>query len=1095
MVIKLIIPILISLVSVWEFSSCEQNLSNDSIQVLFLGDDWDQEGSLHVKLPIPFLTRENIHLFYEGDASSLNDDNLSFYDVVLVYSVHKNIKSEEERALFNFVDQGGGLMVINKASNSFPDSDTFTKLIGNRFHEIDSNESSIKISKPEHPIMLEISTKMEVIEPTYDQKEIADKTILAYQINGDSLEVPWKWVREQGNGRVFYTASGKDSHIWSDEVFQILLKNAIIWVAGDRAADLEPRSFPFEFSMEVYPSLEYDTSQEDERQPRPMQNPLPANESVERFVTRPGFSIELFASEPDIQKPIAMDWDERGRLWVLESIDYPNDLEVNPGEGNDRIKILEDTTGDGKADSFTIFAENLSIPTGITIANGGVIVVSAPYTKFLKDTTGNDMADVREILFEGWGTFDTHAGPSNLSKGFDNWIWGVVGYAGFEGTVGDKFHQFTMGFYRFRPDGSELEYIRATNNNTWGLDFSEEGIVFGSTANVNPVVYMPIAKRYYDRVNGWSSYRLESIANTSSIYPITDRDIQGDHKGNYTSAAGFSLYTARNYPEEYWNRISFVGDPTVHLLGRFAVEPEGSDYIAKNQWNMVASDDEWVAPVDVAVGPDGAVWMIDWYNYIPTHNLGPFAEGWEHGEGNAYITDLRDRERGRIYRIVYKNSPENQMKSLHNASSGQLVEALKSDNLFWRKTAQRLLVERGKWDVLEDLYELVSNQKIDELGLNGGALHALWTMEGLGVLDDSVPEAMGIVIDALSHPSPSVRRTAVSLLPASNETLEIFFEKNLLDDQNKKVRLAVLLKLSELPESQPMGEAVYLMINHKENYQDRWIPEAATIAASQHAAGFLIAATSDLNPSLENDKIPKGISDPLDIVSSHYASTGPIESITQILSKLEISATDIRKIILENLVQSWPEEVILPINEDRIILLDEIRKMAHKDQISGLDRLFDLWYESHDILHTGNNDGNAHHEQMAIEALSDGETVTIITDGDIMAYDITEIRAMAGNELTIRYVNRGESPTMTHNVVVVESEDDIVPIGQAALQTHDRDYIPVEFEDRIIAYTPLAPPGETVEVTLTVPPPGKYPYICTFGGHFMAMQGVLISVE
>src|SRR5262249_36786381 len=153
--------------------------------------------------------------------------------------------------------------------------------------------------------------------------------------------------------------------------------------------------------------------------------------------------------------------------------------------------------GDGKADKVTVFADKLSIPTSLVFANGGVIVHQPPHTLFLKDTDGDGKADVRRVLFTGWSTGDTHAGPSNLQYGLDNWLYGIVGYAGYRGTIGGSRHDFRQGFYRFKPphpslsldrrgrgkgegDASRMEFLRNTNNNSWGVGFSEEGVLFGS---------------------------------------------------------------------------------------------------------------------------------------------------------------------------------------------------------------------------------------------------------------------------------------------------------------------------------------------------------------------------------------------------------------------------------------------------------------------------------------------------------------------------------------------------------------------------------------------------------------------------------------
>eukprot|EP01031_Cornospumella_fuschlensis_P045041 gene45041-55096_t len=194
-----------------------------------------------------------------------------------------------------------------------------------------------------------------------------------------------------------------------------------------------------------------------------------------------------------------MAWDEKGRLWIVESVDYPNTFKETDGVANDRIKICEDTDGDGKADKFTVFADDLNIPTSMVFANGGVIVSMAPHFVFLKDTNGDDKADVREIIMTGWGKNDTHAGPSNLQYGFDNKIWGVLGFSGFNAVVDGKKQNFGQGVYRFSPNGKNLEYLSSTSNNTWGLGFSEDNNVFISTANNTHSAYYSMPAKLTQR--------------------------------------------------------------------------------------------------------------------------------------------------------------------------------------------------------------------------------------------------------------------------------------------------------------------------------------------------------------------------------------------------------------------------------------------------------------------------------------------------------------------------------------------------------------------------------------------------------------------
>src|SRR5262249_6093571 len=157
--------------------------------------------------------------------------------------------------------------------------------------------------------------------------------------------------------------------------------------------------------------------------------------------------VELFASEEDFGggKPICMTWDERGRLWVALTVDYPNNLQP-PGEGHDRIIICEDTKGTGRADKFTVFADHLSIPTSMMFARGGLIVFDATQTVFLKDTDGDGKADVREVLFGTWSMRDTHGGPSNMQYGLDNWIWGMQGYNHSRIMAGGEQSEFNQGF-------------------------------------------------------------------------------------------------------------------------------------------------------------------------------------------------------------------------------------------------------------------------------------------------------------------------------------------------------------------------------------------------------------------------------------------------------------------------------------------------------------------------------------------------------------------------------------------------------------------------------------------------------------------------
>ncbi len=632
-----------------------------------------------------------------------------------------------------------------------------------------------------------------------------------------------------------------------------------------------------------------------------MQLPVLAEESMRHMVLPEGFEVQLFAAEPDIRPPLAMAWDERGRLWICESIDYPNDFKA-PGKGRDSIRICEDTDGDGRADKFTVFADNLSICTSIAFSNGGVIVHQAPDTLFLKDLDGDDRADVKQVLFSGWSLSDTHAGPSNLRYGLDNHFWGLVGYAGFKGEIAGADRDFRSGFYRFGPGGDTFEFLRSNNNNNWGLGFSEEGLVFGSTANRNPSVFLGIPNRYYERVRGWSGGALTGIAESFLFDPVSDRVRQVDHHGGYTAAAGHALYTARNYPKEYWNRKAFVTGPTGKLIGTFDLVPDGGGFVAKSGENLLASVDEWTAPICAEVGPDGQVWFIDWYNYIVQHNPTPVNH--ERGKGNAYVSELRDKQHGRVYRVVHSGGRKNRDLTLKGASTSKLVRTLSHDNMFWRLHAQRLLVEQGDTSVKEELLNLVDDQRMDSVGLNVGAIHALWTLEGLGLVRSADSLVMETVRGALNHPSAGVRLNAVRVLPANHRSIVSILAANLLNDRNAQVRLAALLALSDAPPAPSVARAVIGALGQSDIAGDRWLSEAITMVAAKNAGNFLKEA---LLAGTESHLSGAGVV--IQRVSQHFASGTQAAQVGGLLRLMEQSHPEVREAFLNGLVAGWDDEV------------------------------------------------------------------------------------------------------------------------------------------------------------------------------------------
>jgi uncharacterized protein len=889
------------------------------VKVLFLGDNGHHRPAERFRQIQPVLAARNVAVEYTDRASALNPRTLASYDALLIYANIEKITPEQEKALLDYVAKGKGLVAVHCASYCFLNSPKYVELVGAQFLRHGTGVFRTEVARPDHPVMRGFGGFSSWDETYVHHRHNKDRVVLAYRADGDTKE-PWTWVRTHGKGRVFYTAWGHDGRTWGNPGFQNLLERGIRWAAGgdpgvvpdySDAPRMTPRRTdvkPFRYvdaKVPFYPPGErWGTVGKPITK---MQLPLEPQESLKHYVTPADFELKLFASEPDLGgKPICMNWDERGRLWVAVTVDYPNNKQPE-GKGHDKIIVCEDTDGDGKADKFTVFADKLSIPTSLTFANGGVIVNQAPETLFLKDTKGDGRADVRKVLFRGWSTSDTHAGPSNLNYGLDNWVYGIVGYAGFRGRVGGEFHRFSQGFYRFRPDGSKVEFLRNTTNNSWGVGFSEEGILFGSTANGCPSVYLPVPNRYYEAVRGWSPSVLQSIAPSNRFHPITDKVRQVDFHGGFTAAAGHALYTARTYPREYWNRTAFVSDPTGHLTATFVLQRDGANFSARYGWNLLASDDEWAAPVMAEVGPDGNVWVIDWYNFIVQHN--PTPAGYRTGKGGAYETGLRDRKHGRIYRLVYKKAKPSKPFSLKDATPERLVETLKHENMFWRRHAQRLLVERGKRDVVPALLKLVGDPSADEIGLNPGAIHALWTLHGLGALDGSEPRVTAAAVSALKHPSAGVRRNAALVLPRNGDSVRALLGAGALADSDPQVRLAALLALAEMPASAEAGRAVAEMLARPENHEDRWIPDAATAAGAAHDIHFLKAVAGKGRPASRVLEVVR-------VVAEHYGRGGPSGSVGSVLSALEKSDARVTEAVVGALAKGWPRGKRVKLTEE-----------------------------------------------------------------------------------------------------------------------------------------------------------------------------------
>jgi uncharacterized protein len=769
---------------------------------------------------------DGINFTYTESLDDLRPEVLNRFDSLMLYGNWSTLSKDQEKALVDYVESGHGFLPIHCASACFEKSDAYGKLVGGHFKSHGTAVFRTKIVEPQHPIMKGYKD-FETWDETYVHDRLtSDRTLLQQR-----EEEPWTWVRTQGKGRIFYTAYGHDMRCWDQPEFNDLLRRGILWSVNDAT-----RAKLYALKL---PKLETEPMELPGYKQRKLitegQKPLSPEESMKLAQVPNGFELSLFASEPDIINPIYVNWDERGRAFVVQTVDYPNNLQAK-NLGHDSIKICEDTNGDGKADKFTVFADKLSIPTSLTFANGGVICTNATEMLFLKDTDGDDKADVRQVLFSGFNPGDTHAGVSNLRYGLDNWVYATIGYSGFEGDVGGERKKFSTGVFRFRPDGSKLEFLQNTTNNTWGLGFTSDFDIIGSTANGNPSWYVTYPKEAYASA-GLDQPKTPRADNNPLFFPISMDIRQVDQFDRYTAGAGHAFVTSTRMPESYRDKMAFVCEPSGKLVGSFEVSRAGSGFVARQSPNnLYSSADAWSGPVCAEEGPDGAVWICDWYNLIIQHNPTPSKASAgldaKNGKGNAYETPVRDTKLGRIYRVYPKGSKNEAEPKLDIKTPASLVSALKHPNLFWRLQAQRLIVENQIKSLAPALKEIVTS--------NGpGALQAYQSLNGLGALDDDAAKA------ALTSSSRGLRRAAISA--ASGTALaDSTLRDGVIQAADARELGEILVAFAKVQPSDQIGSAILATLEARraDISKDAALRDAWQIAARRHAVPILVSAAT-----------------------------------------------------------------------------------------------------------------------------------------------------------------------------------------------------------------------------------------------------------
>ena len=461
-------------------------------------------------------------------------------------------------------------------------------------------------------------------------------------------------------------------------------------------------------------------------QHKPAETPaLTPDEARAKFTLPKGFEARLFASEPEVVNPVAMTWDDRGRLWVLELYEYP--LGTAPGErGRDRIKILEDVDGDGRADSVKVFADGFTLATGLQLANGGVFVGAAPNLYFLEDTNGDDVADKRTVVQTGFGMEDRHELLNGFTWGPDGQLYMTHGvFTLTKATDPEKPAEpvlVTAGVARFQPKTRRLEVFAEGTSNPWGVDFDARGNAFVSACVIDHFFHLAPGG-LYSRQAGQPPFPY--------AYELLPSIV--DHRHHMAAYAGVDIYQGDQYPAEF-RGMALQGNIHDNAIHRDKLARKGSTYLASADGDFLRANDGWFMPVSTQTGPDGAVWVMDWYDKYPCYQ-----------NANADPAGV-DRERGRIWRVVWTGDQPGKAVPSHpagldlgKASSADLVRTLSHPNVWQRRMAQRLL--NGRADVAAQKGALVAMMKSGPS--EDAKLAALWTLFSSGQVDDEILDEAG----------------------------------------------------------------------------------------------------------------------------------------------------------------------------------------------------------------------------------------------------------------------------------------------------------------------------------------------------------------
>ena len=826
-------------------------------------------------------------------------EQLKQTDVLVMYAQEGGNATEEQKAnVAEFTKRGGGLVVIHTASVS-NDPPWWKSVIGGAWvpGKTKFKEGMMDLYYTEnqkigggHPITRGASNFRINDEIYYDMDISPDVNVLATSYTpygrggkapGDKVQVfdvqPMMWTYEktaEGGAKPYRAVVSIPGHLYftfEKPHFRAVLLRSIAW-AGHRE-NVDEFCKPEEVASLTYPEG----------------GPQKPEDTLKALEIHPDFKLTLVAAEPLITKPMNFDWDPAGRLWVAETPEYPNGRRgmrpdyrgkewkdhggIDPAVGQqerkalDKISILTSSKGDGVMDKKVVFYEGLELVTGFVFYKDGVIVTQAPDILFLRDTDGDGKCDKVEKLYTGLGTRDTHAVINNPRWGWDGWIYATHGYSAGDVTSPDgskKFGNIGSGVVRFKADGSAFEQYSSRGGNTWGLHVTGDNRFFWTQPTSGTLLSQVILPEYaLARGKVGNTQSSSVIIGAQKSFPAMTWEqmayVQIDRVGDFTAGAGCAIYDGGSWPAEY-NGDYFCTEPTINIIAHQRLTPAGSTYSAKKlpgreETEFIRSRDMWWRPIEVRVGPDGAVYIGDFYNQAVIHND---TRGPDHNKVNAAVRPDRDHYFGRIWRIDHKDAKKLTVPDLSKAGAAEILKAMEHPSAHVRMTASRMFVDRMRGEFGLTSAASGAIKSLEGLAKKGTAetrIAALWTRYHASSLSKDFAT---IIVEAMNDENPSVRRVASNISEAANMdgVGGRFTPSQLVLDRDQQVRVAALRALAaagslEAPNGSAkiQNEVAKAIVTAWPKFEDDWQRSAAVGALNQNPSAAIAAALDSADPA------------------------------------------------------------------------------------------------------------------------------------------------------------------------------------------------------------------------------------------------------